>query len=204
MHEHLFGVIAGGLGFDHHRLTRTGESREQHRRFQLRRSDRRLVNNRDGVARALQLDGQPVAIAGLDRACTHAREWIEQTAHRARAQTGIAVEGRGDRAARDRADDEAAAGSRIAEIERRGRFAKAADADAVNTPTAFAGPLDLGAQGAHRLAGVDDVFTFKQAGNAGFANRERSDDECAVRNRLVAGHAHAALNRAATAGGEWR
>ncbi len=79
---------------------------------------------------------------------------------------------------------------------------EAADADAVHAPGAFAGALDRGAQRAHGLAGVEHVLAFEQAGDAGLADRQRAEDQGAVRDRLVAGHAHAALERARAAGGQ--
>src|SRR5262249_48774817 len=129
-------------------------------------------------------------------------EGIEDAFDRPLAQAGIAVEGRGGGTAGVRPHDQTAAGAGIAEIEHAMRFAEAADADAVNAPLAFGHALDLGAQRAHRLAGVDHVLAFEQPGYAGFPDRERAEDEGAVRDRLVAGHARAALEGARAAGGE--
>src|SRR5262249_13937837 len=108
----------------------------------------------------------------------------------------------GEGAAGARAHDQAAAGAGIAEVEHALRRAEAAHADAVHAPLAFGHALDLGAQRAHRLAGVDHVLAFEQPGYAGFPDRERAEDEGAVRDRLVAGHARAALEGAREAGGE--
>src|SRR5262249_41555894 len=58
------------------------------------------------------------------------------------------------------------------------------------------------AERAHRLAGVDHILAFEQPGNAGLPDRERAEDEGAVRDRLVAGHARAALEGARAAGGK--
>src|SRR5262249_57489350 len=102
------------------------------------------------------------------------------------AQAGIAVEGGGDGTAGDRPHDQTAAGAGIAEVEHAGRFAKACDADAVNAPCAFGHALDLGAQRTHRLAGVEYVLAFEQAGYAGLADRERAEHDAAVRDRLLA------------------
>ena len=52
----------------------------------------------------------------------HLLQRIEHAPHRPRAQRGVAVEGRRDRAAGHRADDQPAAGAGIAEIERRRRL----------------------------------------------------------------------------------
>src|SRR5262245_41464291 len=130
------------------------------------------------------------------------RDGIENPPHRPLAQAGIAVEGRGDGAARDRAHDQAAAGAGIAEVEHAVRLPEAADADPVNAPSAFAGPLDASAQRPHRLGGVDHVLALEQPGDPRLADRERADDQGAVRNRLVAGHAYAALEGARAVRGE--
>src|SRR5262245_4858154 len=130
------------------------------------------------------------------------RHWIENPPHRPLAQAGIAVEGRGDGTACDRPHDQAAAGAGIAEVEGAIGLAQAADADAVNAPSAFAGALDRGAQRPHGLCGVDDVLALEQPGDARLADRERAEDQGAVRDRFVTGHAHAALEGARTARGE--
>src|SRR5215510_8642882 len=87
-------------------------------------------------------------------------------------------------------------------VEHAMRFAEAPDADAVNAPLAFGHALDLGAQRPHRLAGVEYVLAFEQPGYAGLPDREGAEDEGAVRDRLVAGHARAALEGDRAAGGE--
>src|SRR5262249_4758281 len=97
-----------------------------------------------------------------------------------------------------------AAGAGIAEVKHAMRFAEAPDADAVNAPLAFGHALDLGAQRARRLAGVEYVLAFEQPGDAGLPDRERAEDEGAVRDRLVAGHTRAALEGARAAGGQRR
>jgi hypothetical protein len=72
----------------------------------------------------------------------------------------------------------------------------------VHAPRAFGHASDRGAQRAHRLGGVEHVFAFEQPGYAGFPDRERAEDEGAVRDRFVAGHARAALEGARAARGE--
>ena len=62
----------------------------------------------------------------------------------------------------------------------------------MHAPGALARALDRGAERAHGLAGVDDVLAFEQAGDRGLADRQRAENQGAVRDRLVAGHAHAA------------
>ena len=65
MSEHFFGVIARRLGLDHRRLARRIQPAEQHRGFDLRRSDGRLVFDRQGLARSLQHQRQPAALGLL-------------------------------------------------------------------------------------------------------------------------------------------
>src|SRR5206468_1053004 len=74
--------------------------------------------------------------------------------------------------------------------------AEAAHAHAMNAPCAFAGALETRAQRAHCVGGVDHVLAFEQSGYAGLPDRERAEDEGAVRDRFVAGHARAAFQSA--------
>src|SRR5215472_14456948 len=122
----------------------------------------------------------------------------------ARAQARVAVEGRADRAAADRAHDEAAASAGITEIEHAIGRAKAADADAVDAPRPFAGAFEVGAERTHGVGGVEHVLAFEQPGDAGLADRERAEDHRSVRDRFVARDARAALERARAARGQRR
>ena len=81
-------------------------------------------------------------------------------------------------------------------------WAKPATPTPVDLPGKRPGPLDPGAQRLHRFGGVEDVFALQQAGNPGFADRKRPQDQGAVRNRLVAGNADLAAQGAAGAGFE--
>src|SRR5262245_17394337 len=202
MLEQTLGVIAARLGFDDGRFAGRGKASEQHRRLDLRRRHGCAIDDGYGIARAGEREGEQPAVGHARGMRPDEREGIEDALHRPLAQAGIAVEGRGDGAAADRPHDQAAAGAGIAEIEHAMRFAEAADADAVNAPCACGHALDLGAQRAHRLAGVDHVLAFEQPGYAGFPDRERAEDEGAVRDRFVAGRARAALEGARAAGGE--
>ena len=141
MLEHLFGVIAGRFLLDHRGRAGRREAREQHRRLELRGRHRRLVLDRHRVAGALHHRRQAAAVANLQGARAHPLQRIEDAPHRPRAQAGVAVERGRDRAAGDRAHGQPAAGAGIAEIERRGRLRKAADADAPHAPGPLAGPL---------------------------------------------------------------
>ena len=49
-----------------------------------------------------------------------------------------------------------------------------------------AGALDRGAEGAHGAAGVEHVLALEEAADPGLADRERAEDQRAVRDRLVA------------------
>ena len=132
---------------------------------------------------------RPPSLCATPRA--HQFQRIEHASHRPRAQRGIAVECRRDRASGDRAHHQAAAGAGIAEIKRRCRLREARDADAVHRPGDIAGPFDLRAQRPHRLGGVEYVLALEQAGDPCFPDRQRAKNQRAVRNRLVAGHADA-------------
>src|SRR6185437_11890484 len=94
------------------------------------------------------------------------------------------------------------AGAGIAEIERRRRLGEPRNADAVQAPRAHIGALDVCSKGAYGLAGIEHVLAFEQTGNARLADRKRTENERAVRDRFVARHAHTALQRAGTAGGQ--
>ena len=72
------------------------------------------------------------------------------------------------------------------------RLLEAADAHALDPPGPGAGPLDRGAEGPHRPAGVEHVLALEQAADPRLADRQRAEDQRAVRDRLVAGHLHPA------------
>ena len=177
------------------------EPGEENGRFQLRRGNRRLEHDGDRVARAGKRQRQP-AVGRGERARADALQRIEHPPHRALAQRGIAVEGRRDRAAGDRSEHEPAPGSRIAEIKRGGRFGKAGDADAADDPRAGAAPLEKGAERLHRLRGVEHILAFEQSADFASRRRKRAEDQRPMRDRFIAGHAHAAAERAMAAGGE--
>ena len=63
-------------------------------------------------------------------------------------------------------------------------------ADAAYRPGKLTGPLHPGAQRPHRFGGIEHVLALEQAGNPGFADRQRAEDQGTVRNRLVAGNAN--------------
>jgi len=110
----------------------------------------------------------------------------------------------GDRAARRRAENQAATGAGIAEIEDAIGRLEAADADAVHAPNPLARALDAGAKGAHGLGGIEHILPFEQPRDPRFTDRQRAEDQRPVRDRLIAGHADAAAQRRVAAGGEGR
>ena len=77
---------------------------------------------------------------------------------------------------------------------------EATDTDTVDLPKSLTRPLDAGAERAHDLGGVDDILAFQQARNSRLADRQRSQNEGPVRNRLIARNANAALAGAGAAG----
>ena len=128
--------------------------------------NRRLEHNRHRVARALERQRQS-AIGRDHSAGANTLQRVEDAPHRPAAQRGIAVKSRRDRAAGDGAKRKPATGSRIAEIERTGRFGKAADADAVDRPGPLAGPRDASAELVR--AEFPDVRWLANEANLGFA-----------------------------------
>ena len=54
-------------------------------------------------------------------------------------------------------------------------------------------------KGPHRLGRVQHVFTLEQAGDVGFPNRQRTQDQRTVRNGFVTRNAGLAFERAALA-----
>ncbi len=176
------------------------EACQQHRRFDLRGRNWRAVDDRERVASALQGDRQPPArfLAQHPRADLNDR--VDDAPHRPLAQRGVAIEDGGDRAAGHSAHHQPAAGGGIAEVEHTRGLAEAADPDPVHPPLASAQPLDTRPQGRHGLAGVEHVLAFEQARNPRFADCQGAEDEGAVRNRLVAGHAYAPPERTRSGG----
>ena len=199
MFQHQLGVIAAGFLLDDRSDARRGKSRQQHRRLDLGRGHRGPVKNRNGIARAVQGQRQAAAFFALAGFGAHQFQRIQDPAHRAGAQRGVAVEHGGDRAPRHRSHHQPAAGAGIAEIERGGRLGEARHAHTGDLPGERPRPLDPGAKRLHRFGRVENIFALQQAGNPGFADRKSPQNEGAVRNRLVAGNADFAAQRAACA-----
>ena len=151
MAQHLLGMIARRLAFDHHGCARRGEPGQQRCRLELGRRHRGFEHDGDRVMGAGQRQRQP-AVGRGQRAGADALQRLEHPPHRPLAQRRVAVEGRRDRASRNRAKHQPAPGSRIAEIERLRRLGEARDADAVNPPCPPPDALHRGAERAQRLA----------------------------------------------------
>ena len=202
--EHAFGVIAGRLLFEHGCRAGRAQAREQDRRLELRRSCRRLVDDRNRIARASQRHRQPTAGGARERMRAHPGQRIDHPLHRPLAQGRVAVKCHRDRARGRCAHHQATTCSGIAEIERFARLRKASDPDAVDPPLTHALPIDPCAQRAHRLAGIDDVLALKELPNPGRTDRQGAQNEGSVRDRLVARHADAAAQRIALRRGHRR
>ena len=149
---------------------------------------------------AIDHAGMEGEVLGLQLLTAERNMWIEDPAHGAAAQRGIAVENRRNRAAGDGAHDEPAAGAGVAEIEGNCGLGETGHPNAPDRPGKWAGPLDLGAQRLHRFGRIEHVFTLEKARNPGFSDRKRPQDQGTVRNRLVAGDADLAGQGAAGAG----
>ena len=124
MLQHQFGMVAAGFLLDHGGDAGRGEARQQHRRFDLGRGHRRPVQDRHGIAGAMQRQRQAAAFLGLAGLGAHQFQGIEDPPHRPRAQRGVAVENRRNRAAGHRPHHQPAAGAGIAEIERARRVGR--------------------------------------------------------------------------------
>jgi hypothetical protein len=202
--QHQLGVIAAPLLLDHRRGPRRGQAREQYGRFDLRRGDRRAIDDRNGIARAFQRQRQAAVRCAMAALRAHLFQRIENAPHRPRAQARVAVEDGNDRRAGDRPHRQPAAGARIAEIQRLFRGGEACDADAPHRPDAVAVPFDPGAQGPHGFGGVEDVLALQKPRNPGLAHGKRPQNEGPLGDRLVARDPDAAGQGSALAGLERR
>ena len=144
--QHLLGMVAARLALDDRGAAERVEPRQQDRRLDLRRGDRGAIFDRGRFGRSLEQDRAAPALGLFEHLRAHQDERIENAAHRALAQRGVAVEARGDAVAADHAHHQARAGAGIAEIQRAGRLEDRAEAHAANGPAAFAEPLDRRAE----------------------------------------------------------
>ncbi len=196
MGQHFFGVIARGFGLDHGCLARRIEPGEKHRRLDLRRGDRRAVDDRRRLAGPPDDDRAAPPLGLRQNLDAHQRERIENAAHRPLAQRSIAVEASGDPMAADHAHHQPRAGAGVAEVKRRIERQNGADAQTLDAPAPFAEPLDARAEGAAGFAGVQNVVALQQTADFGCPTGQQAEDEGAMRNRLVAGRPDASFERA--------
>jgi hypothetical protein len=59
----------------------------------------------------------------------------------------------------------------------------------------------MSAKRPHRVGGMQDIFAFQKATDGSIADCQGPQNESAMRNRFVAGHAGAALHGATLTGG---
>ena len=150
--EQLLGMVAARLRLDHRGLAGRGQRREQHRRFDLRRRNRRAVDDRDRVARARERQRQPATFGHLwwrarrsdrpDRGCAASAAGAATA-----SPSNVAVIGQPATAPITRRQP-------VAELPKSSTPAgspEAADPDPVDAPCALPHALDRGAQRAHGL-----------------------------------------------------
>jgi hypothetical protein len=202
--QHFLRVVARGFRFDHACGAVRVEAGEQHRRFDLRRGDRRPIDDRRRLARPAQDDRAAPALGLGKNLRPHQRQRIENAPHRAFAQRRIAVERRRDGMAAHHAHHQARSGAGVAEVERMLRRQQRADSHPRDAPVAFADARDLRAERLAGLAGAHHVVAFEQPFDFGNALAKQAEDKGAVRYRFVARGPHRAFERAAAAGGKRR
>jgi hypothetical protein len=70
----------------------------------------------------------------------------------------------------------------------------------MNAPAIITGTLHTRAQRTHGVGGMQDILTFQQPRDGGFADRKGSQDQGPVGDRFIAWYADTALHGAAMAG----
>ena len=203
MLQHQFGVVAARLGLDHGGDAGRGEPRQQHRGLDLGRGHRRAVDDRQGIARAMQRQRQAAALA----CCAPTLAPINSSGSSIRRIGRERSEASPSKTAVIGQPATAPITSRqpVPELPKSsgaGGCAKPATPDPAHRPGERPGPLHFGAQRPHRFGGIEHVFALEQARNPGFADRQRAQDQGPVRNRLVAGNADFSGQGAAGAGFE--
>ena len=196
--QHPLGMVAGGLGLDHHGFAGGIQPGQQHCGFDLRRRHRHGVAHWHRLGRADQRHRQaaPGAAHGLR---AEQRQRVSHPRHRAAVEAGIAREGDRDRRGRHRPHQQPHAGAGIAAVDHIVRLGKAADTHPVHGIGAAAVVDDLGPESAHGFGGVEHVLPLQKPGDRGLAHGHGAKDQAAVRDRLVAGHFGGAAKRPAGA-----
>ena len=169
MFQQSLGVIARRLSFDHRSLSRRRKSRQQHRRLQLRRCHRWLVDDRNRIGCAFQRKRKPPSFGNMDDTCTHLLQRVEHALHRPAAQGFIAVKGCRDRQRRPRHQSQA--GTPVPELPKSSALAgcaKPADSDPVDAPGLITGSLNPRAERTHDIGGAQDVLALQQACDRAF------------------------------------
>ena len=195
-------MVARGFALDDGSPAACIQASKQHRRFDLRRSDGRAVEDRRRIERAAQRDRAASALRFLDHLRAHQQQRIEHAPHRPLAQRRIAVEGRDESVAADHPHHQPRAGARVAEVERPAWLEQRTHAEAVDPPPPLAAALDAGAERAAGLSRAQHVVAFEHAIDRRFAAAQQAEDEGAMGDRLIAGRTRAASERAAALGGE--
>ena len=196
--QHALGVIACGFRLDHLGPARSVQSRQQHRRFHLRRGLGQPIGDVLQPA-ALQCQRQPPA-GPADPARPHQPQRRQHPVHRPPPQRGVAGKGRGHRKPGRRAHDQPHPGAGVAAVDHIRRLGE--PARALDPPDPFAAPLDGGPERRHRGRRPTDVLAFQQPLDLGDAAGQRPQDQRPMADRLVAGRAHHARQGAGTAGDE--
>ena len=194
-------MVAARFALDHGGFARRGETREQHRRFDLRGRNRRPIDDRDRIARAGERDRQAPALGDAHGTRADQRRPDRECAASAacagsRRRRRSAVMGQPATAPMTRRQPV----PELPKSSTAARLAKAADADAVHAPGAFAGALDRGAE--RRASPLPVLMTSSPSSRpvmrvSPTASAPKISARCEI--DLSPGHAHAALERPAAA-----
>ena len=187
--KHALGVVARRQGLDHRGAARRVKAGEKYGRLHLRRRHGKAVNDGEKVRGAADDERERGAIRlglGLQ---AHGGKGREHPAHGPPPQGGIARQFDLHIVAGDDAEHQAARSAGIAEVERKGRGAHAADTLPPHSDPAVR-PLHPGTERGEGVGRRRDVLGLEQPGDPGRARGERAQDQRAMGNRLVARHPH--------------
>ena len=167
---------------------------EQHRRLDLGRGGRRLVDDRHRLARPAQRERHAPALGlGDDRAPPSAPADRGCGASAACASDASPSKVARDRVAAGDSHHQPRARPGVAEIEPLRGLDEAADAGAADPPAPRRVARHGGAERPAGRGGAQHVVAFEQALDPGLADREQAEDERPMRDRLVAGRRAAGL-----------
>ena len=185
MTEHFLGMIARGFRFNDRRAAGAVEPCQQDGGFDLGGGDRGAIFNWRGVRRALQQNRAAATGRFFHYFSPHQHEGIENAAHRALAERGIAIKPCPDAMTANQSHHQTASSASIAKIQRVTGGEQRAKAGAVHAPAPATQRFDFCPQRRHGLAGVEHIVAFQQSLNPGFTGGQQAHDERAVRNGLV-------------------